>query len=420
MLKALYPSELKGEVEAIASKSFVHRALIAAALSDIPTLIKGRIVGDDAAATASCLKALGSGIEILPEGYKVTPVGKARGKATLDCSESGSTLRFILPLACALGAECEIIGRGRLAQRPLAGLIKALSDNGAEIEGDTLPLKTGGKLRGGDYIVPANISSQYITGLLLALPILDGDSRIILKGEAVSAPYIDITLGVLELFGIEAKREAYGFYIKGGQKYISSGQTEAEGDWSNAAFFIAGGTLGGDVTVKGLSLSSRQGDKAVIDILKRMGADITIDRGLVRAKKSALKGVTENLDKVPDLAPVLSIAAMRAEGATVFEGVRRLKDKESDRLSAIIEVITELGGKAEYKEGSLIIYGGCECKEAVLSSYNDHRMAMSAAIAAINHNKRIILDGSESVSKSYPDFFTDYKKLGGKADDIHS
>ncbi|MDD3947818.1 MAG: 3-phosphoshikimate 1-carboxyvinyltransferase, partial [Clostridia bacterium] len=228
------------------------------------------------------------------------------------------------------------------------------------------------------------------------------------------------TLDVLKDFGIEIKREKYGYSIKGNQRYRSKGEAAAEGDWSNAAFFLAGGALSGEVTVTGLSPSSKQGDRAIVEILEKMGADIAKTSTSITAKKSALKGINLDVRDTPDLVPVLAITAMYAEGKTVFTGVDRLKDKESDRLSAILETVARLGGHAEYQEGALTVYHGCGKGDVTLSSHNDHRLAMSAAVAAFNYQGRIILEGSESVSKSYPAFFCDYKKLGGLANEFQS
>lgn len=420
MIAALYPSTLSGEVQAVASKSFAHRILIAAAVSDKPTTVKGRLTGKDIEATIGCLRALGAGITATEDGIKVDPIKYVSEGGILDCGESGSALRFMLPLVCALGARCTLIGSERLAERPLSALIDALTAKGGVIEGGRLPLGCNGKLMGGDYVIPADVSSQYVTGLLLALPLLGKDCRLILNGKTVSAPYIEVTLGVLKDFGIEIARIPNGFYIKGGQKYLGKGEVTAEGDWSNAAFFLAGGALSGEVSVKGLNLQSLQGDKAIADILTKMGADIQIDGDTVRVKESRLSGIASDVGDIPDLVPILAVAAMRAEGQTVFRGVERLRDKESDRLAAVIETVNLLGGKATYERGALTVSKGDAPREGdvALSSYNDHRMAMSAAIAALGHKGRILLDGCECVSKSYPQFFIDYNKLGGKSDVI--
>lgn len=478
MLKVLQPSRLSGEVQAIASKSVAHRLLIGAALADKPTLIKGRFSGRDIRDTASCLRALGAKITQTGDSIKVIPIIPPYGESILDCGESGSTLRFMLPLACALGKDCVFIGKGRLKERSIAPLLDVLKAKGAAIDGSALPLKVKGQLHSGQYTVPANISSQYITGLLLALPTLSGDSSIILQSEAVSKPYIDITLQVLHRFGVEISRKQDGFAIKGSQKYRSCGELSAEGDWSNAAFFIVGGVISGDVTVSGLNQDSLQGDKKIIDILMQMGADITVDGGKIRAKQSLLNGINIDAQDIPDLVPILAVAAMQAGGSTVFCGVDRLRDKESDRLAVIMHTIKLLGGRSSYSQDTLTVFGksggyayndnaccdqsdaccdqsdnlggkssdcgdknnncsgkssdcsdtdngydkgsGCGdksggCGYITLSAHNDHRIAMSIAIAALSYNGKIYLKESESVGKSYTEFFQDYTKLGGIA-----
>jgi len=419
MNTVVYPSALFGNIQAIASKSFVHRALIAAALSASPSVIEGRITGKDAEATVRCLTALGAKIEAGEGFLRVSPInGQPADHAVLDCGESGSTLRFMLPVAAALGVSCTVTGGGRLGERPVAGLINALNGRGAIIKGDSLPLNLTGKLTSGKYRVPACVSSQYITGLLLALPLLDGDSEIILEGETVSAPYIDITLDVLGLFGGKITRTASGFWVKGQGRYTEPARIDAEGDWSNAAFFLVAGAIGGKIAVKGLSIDSRQGDKAVAAILQEMGAKILIEGGTVTANAAPLRGIKIDARDIPDLVPVLSVAALHAEGETVFLGVSRLKDKESDRLSGVIRMVQTLGGEAFIQDGSLVVKKGAPAGDARIFADNDHRMAMAAAIAASCHNGRVTIDGSGCVEKSYPAFFEDYNKLGGKADVI--
>jgi 3-phosphoshikimate 1-carboxyvinyltransferase len=425
------PSALKGEIRAIASKSFVHRAMIASALSASPSMIVGRITGKDVEATARCLTALGARMEAGEGFLRVAPIFSQkildldRGESgsilpVLDCGESGSTLRFILPVAAAIGAACTVTGSKRLGQRPIAELLAALAEHGAGITGDSLPFSLRGRLTPGIFRIRAEVSSQYITGLLLALPVLSDDSEILSEGEPVSAPYIDITLDVLRRYGAEIAKKPNGFLVKGISAYRAPEKTEAEGDWSNAAFFLTAGAVCGEVTVSGLSLESRQGDKAIAAILKKMGADVRICGNSVTVKSAPLCGMDIDARDIPDLVPILSVAALHAEGITRFYGAARLKDKESDRLTGIIQMITALGGEAGYRDDCLIIKKSTATGEVILHANNDHRMAMSAAVAASCHNGKIIIEGSECVEKSYPDFFEDFNKLGGKADVVLS
>ncbi len=404
------PSIISGTISAIPSKSDAHRLIIASLLSEAPTEIALKSSSDDIDATLSCVKELGADITRTPDSVMVSVSGSV-SSPTLDCSESGSTLRFILPVASALCDEVSFTGHGRLPDRPIKELLDAMRKNGAEFNSDRLPITKRGRLHSGVYELPGNVSSQYITGLLFALPLLDGDSQIKLTTSLESSPYIDITLSALEKFGIEIKRDSTSFYIKGAQKYISPSRLSVDGDWSNASYFLAMGLLSKPVTVSGLDLSSPQGDKKIIDVLKRMGA--YVDEETVTAHPSELISTEIDVCEIPDMFPTLAVMATRARGTTRFTGIERLRIKESDRVLTVASLITALGGKVR-DFGAILEVDCSDLYGGEVDSVGDHRIVMAAALASTFCKSDVIINGAEAVNKSYPSFFEDFKKLGGK------
>ena len=379
------PSKLKGKIAAVSSKSDAHRLLIAAALSREPTVIRLNTLSKDIEATAGCLEALGCRIERGSDTLTVSPVWQNLSDSpVLHCGESGSTLRFLLPVAAALRAEFTMTGEGRLPERPMAPLTGQMTRNGCRFEPETLPFKVTGPLRGGLFELPGNISSQFVSGLLFALPLLKEDSEIVLTSPLESAGYADMTLAALEKFGIRVTREGNRFAVPGGQTYSSPGEAAAEGDWSNAAFWLVAGAVNGGVACEGLSTASRQPDKAIVGLLERMGADITVINQTVTARAGKLKGIRADISETPDLAPVLAVAAAFAEGTTVFENAGRLRLKESDRLAAIAANLKALGARAEPDGDTLVIYGEGTLRGGAADGFNDHRMVMAAAIVSFN------------------------------------
>jgi len=268
------------------------------------------------------------------------------------------------------------------------------------------------KLRGGVYRLPGGISSQYITGMLLALPCTGEDSEIILTDTLRSAAYVDITLGVMERFGVEVRRTDSGFFIPGGQRYVSPGEVEVDGDWSNGAFILCMGAIGGSVTVTGLHPDSPQGDRAIVELLRRMGANVSVDGSSVTVTPGKLTGCEIDIDATPDLLPALAAVAAFAEGDTYFVNGARLRIKESDRLTACAQLLRDLGGAAEETADSLIVHG-TGLTGGGTHGHNDHRMVMAAAIAAVGCTEPVTIRGAEAVGKSYPGFFEDYRLLGG-------
>ena len=408
------PSPLKGEIAAIPSKSVAHRMLICAALADGPTTLRIPKTSDDIDATADCLRALGAAITVNNEDYIVEPIAQIENIPLLDCGESGSTLRFLLPVAAAAADRCRFDGHGRLPERPLSDLTDAMKEHGVSFDGEKLPFTIGGRLRGGIYRLPGNVSSQYITGLLLALPLCEEDSVIELTTALESASYIDITLSVLKTFGITVHCERNRYIIPGKQVFRSPGTLPVEGDWSNAAFFLTASALNNDITMTGLNPNSAQGDRKIIALLEQLGAVTQKDNGRLTLRSDELKGCTIDIQDTPDLLPVLSVAAAFAQGKTTFINAARLRLKESDRLASSAAMIENLGGRAEVGEDELTVYG-TGLIGGTVDSCNDHRIAMSAAVAATRCSKPVTILNAEAVKKSYPGFYNDYNKTGGKA-----
>jgi len=415
------PCRLNGVVRAIPSKSQAHRALICAALADKPTSIECSGGSDDITATADCLSALGAKIGHEQGVYVVHPLKRdSNDAATLGCGESGSTFRFMLPIASALGRKASFILKGRLPERPLSPLYEELVRHGAELSPQgSVPFLAEGKLVPGRYSLDAGVSSQFISGLLFALPLLDGDSELQLTGQAESFPYIELTLAMLETFGIKTEFKNDIFFIPGGQTYRSPGRAKVEGDWSNAAFWLSAGAIGeGSITCTGLNLKSRQGDRAILDILTNFGASVEFIESDFRVTVSGgkLRGIEIDARDIPDLVPVLAVVAAAAEGTTVIRNAGRLRIKESDRLSAVSGILRALGVDAAETADGLVIHGGKAFKGAQVSSRGDHRIAMSAAIGATVCAEPVVIQGAQAVNKSYPGFFDDLRLLGGSVD----
>lgn len=416
----LTPSALSGTVSAISSKSDAHRILIASALADASTEVRCNVLSADIRATADCLCALGAHIEFADGKILVEPIKQQKDFSILDCNESGSTLRFLLPLVSALGRNGEFTGRGRLPERPVTELRQAMEVHGVTFSPNgVFPICTSGQLRAGKYVLKGNVSSQYVTGLLFSLPILDGDSEIELLPPVESKAYIQMTLFTLRQFGISVEQSENRFYIKGKQTYRSPKTVTVDGDWSNAAFFLTAGALKAPITVTGLFPDSIQGDKAVLDVLSRMGAKVAWQGNAVTVSPAPLHGVTVDASDIPDLVPILSVASSYADGVTEFRNAGRLRIKECDRLSAIAEMLGALGVRTEETADTLRVYGGT-VQGGEVQGFNDHRMVMSAAIAASAAKNAVTVHGAEAIRKSYPHFFEDFKHLGGKADVLDS
>ncbi len=377
----IHPGRLQGSVKAIPSKSQAHRYLICAAFCDAQTRLICHETNRDIEATADCLNALGAVIRRTENGYEVSPVQHIPESAVLNCCESGSTLRFMLPIVGALGVDTVFQLEGRLPYRPLSPLWEEMERMGCTLSRPSATtLRCTGKLKAGAYSIDGSISSQFITGLLLALSLIDGESSLRITGKVESKPYIDMTKAAMSLFGAP--------------DYHTPGQIEVEGDWSNGAFFLAAKALGNDITVTNLNPESAQGDRAAAALLRALSNHIQIDAA-----------------DIPDLVPVLAVVAAHKKGAT-FKNIQRLRLKESDRVASVIEMIRALGGAAEATESTLMVHG-TGLSGGVVDSHNDHRIAMSAAIAATVCSSPVTIRHADAVNKSYPAFWEEYRKLGG-------
>ncbi|WP_101697323.1 3-phosphoshikimate 1-carboxyvinyltransferase [Clostridium minihomine] len=414
----LSPSRLCGSVTVPPSKSAAHRAILCAALARGKSRLSNVSDSEDIRATLGAIEALG--VQVCREGETLflDSSGKWEDEAEIDCGESGSTLRFLIPILAGLGVDARLTGRGRLPYRPLGTYLECLPPHGAILKTKGgLPLTIDGGLNPGVYSLPGNISSQFITGLLLALPLLPGDSRIELTTPLESAGYIDLTLAVLQSFGVTIQPTDSGWNIPGWQRY-QPGEYTVEGDWSQAAFFLAAGALGGELSIHGLRRDSAQGDREAASLFRQFGAQIRWQGDVLLVSGSSLCGIEIDAAQIPDLVPVLAATAALAKGRTVITGASRLRLKESDRLNAMTEGLTALGAKVTQSSDGLIIDGAERLSAGVAQGCRDHRVVMALSIAALRGGEPTEITDADSISKSYPNFFAEYNRLGGKANVI--
>ena len=411
------PYTPSGTITAPPSKSDVHRAIICAALSGGVCTITPVALSNDIKATIGCVEALGAKTSIDKDILTVDGTDIFKNKsATLDCIESGSTLRFLIPVAAAGGIDAEFTGSGSLVTRPIGLYNDILPDKGVTLDSNNgLPLKIGGKLKAGVFKVPGNISSQFISGLLFALPLLRGDSDIILTSPIQSAGYINMTIRTMEKFGIEVDVTDTGWHVRGSQRYIPS-DYKTDGDWSQAAFFLVSGAINGEITVNNLNTDSKQGDRKIAELLREFGAEVIQEADSATVKKSKLSAIEINASQIPDLVPALAVCASFAEGTTKIINAERLRIKESDRLKSTAALINSLGGNAVELPDGLEITGSEKLIGGTAKGFNDHRIVMSAAVCAAGAQKPIICTDALSVNKSYPEFFNDYNSVGGKSE----
>lgn len=413
------------------SKSMGHREIICAALACGTSIIDNISMSKDIEATMRCLKAINVAVDEIPsmiEGRKalqISGTGHPMAAAdSVDCGESGSTLRFFLPLGANLNCPLTFTGHGKLVSRPLQAyydifdekFIQYFNDNG------NLPVTVNGRLTPGTYKLPGDVSSQFVSGLLFALPLLSGDSVIEITSPLESSAYVDMTINCLAKFGIKIENEGgqhRRYLVKGKQRYQAQ-DSQVEGDWSQAAFWTVGGSLGTSVTCEGVNVNSLQGDQAVVSIMERMGAALKQDANSVTVTGGATKATVIDAANCPDIIPVLTVLAAVSEGTTKIINAGRLRIKECDRLAAMTSELNKMGAAiTEEPEGLTIVGKPDGLKGGVtVDAWNDHRIAMSLAIAAQKCREPIILTGAESVAKSYPTFWEDYKSVGGLVEEV--
>jgi len=387
----IFPGKLSGCVTAIPSKSQAHRLLICAAFADAPTCLECPQTNEDIEATARCLNALGADIRRTDSGYYVIPASQFPSSAVMDCGESGSTLRFMLPVVCALGIQTTFVLHGRLPHRPLSPLWEELERTGCALSRPTEnTIQTSGKLRPGNFTIAGYVSSQFISGLLFAAALMDADSRITVTGKLESKPYVGMTQQALRTFGVDTD----DFCVKGRFPLRSPGTVRVEGDWSNAAFFVVANALGSSIQINNICADSPQGDKVIADLVTHLSVqDLSVA-------------------DFPDLVPILAVYFGAKEGATLTN-IARLRLKESDRVATVIAMLNNLGAAASATQDTLTIlpgkYHGC-----TIDAAGDHRIAMAAAIAATVAAEPVNILGAECVNKSYPAFWQVFQELGGQ------
>lgn len=416
---------LRGTVNIPPSKSAAHRAMLCAALADGRSTLSPIELSNDMLATINAITALGAHVEFSDGMLTIDGIGDISKNhadnepVDINCIESGSTLRFIIPIAAAAGINGRFIGEGTLLPRPIGIYTDLLPKAGVEcITEGGLPLICRGRLQPGEYEIRGDISSQFITGMLFALSICEGDSRLILTTPLQSSAYVDMTVCCMADFGVKVERTDYGWFIPGGQKYTPRDYT-VEGDWSHAGFFLAAGALGSELTLHGLRMDSVQGDMAALELFRGFGAEITEQDGDLTVRKGTLHGQRINAQQIPDLVPCLAVCAALCEGTTIIDHAERLRIKESDRLASTASMINALGGKVTELPDGLKIEGVSQFTGGTVDGCRDHRIIMSAAIAALSASGEVTITTPHSVNKSYPSFFDVYNSLGGKANVIN-
>lgn len=421
------PGPLNGSLDSIPSKSELHRLLICAAFAEKETelIVPGsaydgkHAMPNDIRATMDCLKALGADFVIVPGSVTVRPAGPERAVSPLlNCGESGSTLRFLLPVAAAAAETPSFTGEGRLPERPISGLTDALKAHGISMSGERLPFSLAGKLTGGVFEIPGDISSQYLTGLLLMLPLLREDAVIRLTTPLRSAGYIDITARMMNCFGVEIEHSDREYWLRERCSYKSPSVLITGGDWSNMAAFLTASALRADsrILCRYLDADSGQGDRKILQRLEHFGAETEAGGNAASALHGSLHRTMIDIDDTPDLLPVLAVMACAARGDTVFGNAARLRLKESDRIESTAAMIRSLGGSVETETDKLVVRGTGRLSGGTVDAANDHRIVMAASIAASICDAPVIIHGAEAVNKSYPTFFEDLKSVKG---DVH-
>lgn len=414
------PKKLEGTINIPSSKSICHRAVISASLAKGTSYIEDVNLSEDIKATCEGMKSLGVDIKYICENkLKIERNEEFRViNKIINCRESGSTLRFLIPIFLLFNDEVTFIGEGKLVERPLDVYYEIFDRKNITYRTNDrkLPLTVKGVLSPGVFQMRGDISSQFITGMMFALPLLSRDSTIKVEGYLQSKGYVDLTIDVLNEFGIIIVNNDYReFYIKGEQHYEPLNYN-IEGDFSQGAFWIVAGILGGNIECTNLDMNSKQGDKIIVDLIRSMGGDIQVYDDKIRTIYSNTNGRIIDVSQCPDLVPILAVLGALSKGTTKIVNAERARIKESDRLRAISTELKKLGGDVEERDDGLIIEGKKELKGGKVDSWNDHRIAMALAVASIGCKEPIVINGSEVVNKSYPKFWDDFRKLGGAID----
>lgn len=402
-----------GILRAIGSKSEIQRYLIAAALADEKTEIDNFFLSGDTLNAVKCIRACFADVDIKDGICTVTPFENKRYSAEFDVGESATLFRILLPVCALRGGEYRFTLGESLAKRPHTPLYEQLKKNGAEIKQTGSRVTVSGKASASVFVIPTDVTSQYISGMLTAMP--ESDDNIILHkaGKVSSKPYIDLTLKTLESFGIKVITRSCGYFINREEKYVSPKKISVGGDWSNAAFFLAMGALGGGgITVTGLDLQSVQGDRKILDILTSFGAEVTVEENSVTVKRKELSPIRIKADNFPDLVPIIAVLACGTSGETVISGTGRLKYKESDRVAGVKKLISSLGGNVKAGQNSITVYGTGSLKGGTAETNGDHRMIMAASAASVICKEKVTVTDAEGVNKSYPGFFEIFDSLG--------
>ncbi|WP_438335033.1 3-phosphoshikimate 1-carboxyvinyltransferase [Clostridium cochlearium] len=417
----IFPKKLKGSINIPPSKSLAHRAIIAAGLAGGESIIDNIVYSKDILATIYGMKNFGVSINEIEKNnnklLNIKGVNKIQiQNNVIDCIESGSTLRFLIPIALLQNErEVTFIGSGKLPQRPLDEYYNIFNKKNIfyQNEKGNLPLRVKGKLKPGEFYLKGDISSQFITGLMFVLPLLCGDSKIIITSKLESKAYVDLTMDILNKFGVKIENNNYKeFYIKGNQSYVPRNYN-VEGDFSQGAFWLVAGAIGEEMSCKNLNINSLQGDKEIINIIKYMGGIININNDCIKVISSKLKGITIDASEIPDLVPILAVAGTVSSGVTKIINAKRVRIKECDRLHAIACELNKIGGEVEELGDSLIIKGNKKLKGGIVDSWNDHRIAMAMAVASTVCEEPLIINNSKAVEKSYPNFWEEFRNVGG-------
>ena len=417
------PNEIKGKMKSIPSKSLLHRAIILSGIAKDREIILEQVntISEGMGATLTCIEKLGAKNKVEGDSIRITSLGNIKkSKVELHCKESGTTLRLLLPLVSTFSKEATVDCSEGLRKRPIRELIETLEESGLYFKEKGFPINISGNVTTDFFKISGDISSQYVSGLLLLSSLLDQRSSIYLTTKLESRAYVNITIKVLRDFGIIVNELEEGvFEIYGGRdKILPPKEYQIEGGWSGAAFFLVGGCLGDSIKMSGLNLESSQGDKKIVQILKKAGAILTCSDDFISSNRSHLNSFEVDFSETPDLFPILSVVAALSKGQSILKGGERLKLKESNRIESTFQMLKSLGADVKKRDDGLIIQGEGILDGGIVNSFNDHRIVMSATMASIKCKEPVSIVNAGAVKKSYPNFFDDFKKVGGIFDVI--